>query len=955
MNQPPSLIQAAHLAVSHAFCFFLLFLLGACSAWAAPPTNDNFESAGVLAGFPVNTTGSNIEATLQGGEPDESGGDGNSSVWWRWTAPSSGWIEIHTFGSDVDTLLSVYTGSALDTLSLIAFNDDSTSAQSRVRFEAAAGELYSIQVSGFLNNTGAINLALLPSTTPQPLILNKITLSADVVNLREDSPVSITARIDFSGPNGLELALMTFSSDNGDLWQVQSEDEEMKLISGSPLAGVYETTFVFPPYRPPGYWSFRVFLMDDEGQQTTKGFMCHSLGCSGEPLPVGSSEGLRLLNDGPVDRGEPTMLSATVAPDPVELGAGPQNLTMTVQASDDMGVASVVADIYDPVGDYVGEIVASRVAGTPVSGTYRGEMTLPFTAPVGEYSIEYRVEDVSARILDTSLPWTVVPAGVQTSFRASQAKAPANDNFANGIVLPRSASVEVTGTTTAATIQAGEDEIPIVLGGEPYPRIFSTVWYQWTPEVSGWSRCHTGGSVSDTVLRVSTGVDLPSQVRVGWNDEADFETGATTGEQGSGLVFWAEKDVTYHITVGAFNPTEPGPFTLHLENGPLATPAAVPTALAINPEAVDVTDGEREISVLLSISSGEVATQGSAKIRFFPHLTGDSSVLFSDESLKWDTTGAMEVTMNSTMVIPRYAEPGNWQGVVLLEGSFGNLSFGSADSGMSYILPQAASKALEVSNRAVVDQEPPVLSETSVSPSDVNVTARSETLHVSVRLTDQLSGVSGAFLDLRMPSSNWLGLPMTLQSGTMLDGRWSVSFTIPHNWPSGDYDLSIEFFDRLGQTDFVNLRRSKVTGGGGYYAWAVESAAADKGFSFDERLADPSGDASSSGVRNLLCYAFDLDPFDVAVGPGFLPEITLVGNGGERRLSIRFLRRKGSEPELRYFPEFNSGDGVQWMPATGTPVVTDLGNTWEVVTIEDTVSVSSSAQRMARVRVIYAD
>ena len=97
MNQPPSLIQAAHLAVSHAFCFFLLFLLGACSAWAAPPTNDNFESAGVLAGFPVNTTGTNIEATLQGGEPGESGGDGNSSVWWRWTAPSSGWIEIHTF------------------------------------------------------------------------------------------------------------------------------------------------------------------------------------------------------------------------------------------------------------------------------------------------------------------------------------------------------------------------------------------------------------------------------------------------------------------------------------------------------------------------------------------------------------------------------------------------------------------------------------------------------------------------------------------------------------------------------------------------------------------------------------------------------------------------------------------------------------------------------------------
>ena len=121
MNQPPSLIQAARLVVPHTFCFFLLFLLGASSAWAAPPANDNFESAALLAGIPVNPTGSNIEATLQGGEPDETGGDGNSSVWWRWTAPSSGWIEINTFGRDFDTLLPVCRGGSLDAWAGIRF------------------------------------------------------------------------------------------------------------------------------------------------------------------------------------------------------------------------------------------------------------------------------------------------------------------------------------------------------------------------------------------------------------------------------------------------------------------------------------------------------------------------------------------------------------------------------------------------------------------------------------------------------------------------------------------------------------------------------------------------------------------------------------------------------------------------------------------------------------------
>ena len=193
-------------------------------------------------------------------------------------------------------------------------------------------------------------------------------------------------------------------------------------------------------------------------------------------------------------------------------------------------------------------------------------------------------------------------------------------------------------------------------------------------------------------------------------------------------------------------------------------------------------------------------------------------------------------------------------------------------------------------------------------------------------------------------------------SGTIFDGKWSGTLTIPRHWPSGVYVLGILVYDRLGRGDYVEVSRLTVTGGGGYYEWAVGLGKdADEPFAFDPRVAEPAGDAVGSGVPNLLCYAFDLDPFAVGDGPGFLPETTLVGTGSGRRLSIRFLRRKDSAPELRYLPEFSSGAGGSWVAASGNPVVTDLGDGWESVRIDDTVTVGSSARRMGRVRVVYTD
>jgi Ca2+-binding RTX toxin-like protein len=130
-------------------------------AQAAPPANDNFANPvdlnAISDGFLEST---NIEAGKETNEPDHAGNGGGHSVWYSWTAPANGSIPnlgIKLFG-DFDTLLAVYTGSAVDMLTEVASNDDIGSGGSSVSFSTTPGQTYAIAVDGFAGKTGRFNL-----------------------------------------------------------------------------------------------------------------------------------------------------------------------------------------------------------------------------------------------------------------------------------------------------------------------------------------------------------------------------------------------------------------------------------------------------------------------------------------------------------------------------------------------------------------------------------------------------------------------------------------------------------------------------------------------------------------------------------------------------------------------------------------------------------------------------
>ncbi|HKN81930.1 MAG TPA: NF038122 family metalloprotease, partial [Pyrinomonadaceae bacterium] len=125
-----------------------------------PPANDNFASAQTLTGCSGSATGTNVFATHEAGEPnhfqDNVGADrgGNRSVWYQWQAPSSGTATITTAGSGFDTVLAVYTGNSVGSLTVVGKGDDSaTDVTSTLTFAATAGTVYKIAVDGFNNQS----------------------------------------------------------------------------------------------------------------------------------------------------------------------------------------------------------------------------------------------------------------------------------------------------------------------------------------------------------------------------------------------------------------------------------------------------------------------------------------------------------------------------------------------------------------------------------------------------------------------------------------------------------------------------------------------------------------------------------------------------------------------------------------------------------------------------------
>lgn len=170
----------------------------------SPLVNDSYVNAVSMTGEVAATSGTNVGATRETGEPyhHPSSQIGGRSVWWSWTAAVDGVLQVNTNGSNFDTLLGIYTGSSVSGLSVIGADDDGGDGlASRLVVRVRQGVTYSIAVDGYGQSVGSIVLGL--SLQPLP----GIQISALSTVAKERGRVPATVRFTLSAPSLLPIAL----------------------------------------------------------------------------------------------------------------------------------------------------------------------------------------------------------------------------------------------------------------------------------------------------------------------------------------------------------------------------------------------------------------------------------------------------------------------------------------------------------------------------------------------------------------------------------------------------------------------------------------------------------------------------------------------------------------------------------------------------------------------------
>ncbi|MCC5790855.1 MAG: S8 family serine peptidase [Opitutales bacterium] len=131
---------------------------------AIPPANDDFNNPIILSGTDVTRQVNTFFASREEGEPKHWPNQGNGeTVWYNWTAPENGRTTLSTSGTFSSSIVAVYTGNAVDNLTLIS-SDGAANRPTSLTFEAIQGTTYRIAVEAWdipLTNV-PLNLQMVP-------------------------------------------------------------------------------------------------------------------------------------------------------------------------------------------------------------------------------------------------------------------------------------------------------------------------------------------------------------------------------------------------------------------------------------------------------------------------------------------------------------------------------------------------------------------------------------------------------------------------------------------------------------------------------------------------------------------------------------------------------------------------------------------------------------------------
>jgi hypothetical protein len=152
------------------------------------PANDDFARAKKVRSLPLRIRTTNLNATFEANEPDtEEVADNcstNDPTIWYSIKPTHNMVLRASVVGAIDTVLAVWTGTSLGSLTLIGCNDDTgiegQGYSSNVAWRAQGGTRYYIQVGGYEGETGPLMVNIVRGNPPaNDNFANAETIMAD--------------------------------------------------------------------------------------------------------------------------------------------------------------------------------------------------------------------------------------------------------------------------------------------------------------------------------------------------------------------------------------------------------------------------------------------------------------------------------------------------------------------------------------------------------------------------------------------------------------------------------------------------------------------------------------------------------------------------------------------------------------------------------------------------------
>lgn len=610
---------------------------------SAITSNDAFANRTTVTGDNGSDSASNAAATKESGEPNHAGNVGGKSLWWSWTAPEAGTFTVDTVGSSFDTLLAVYTGSNVSSLTIRGSDDDSGgNLVSRTVVQVTAGTTYAIAVDGYGAASGTVNLnhAFTPSPSlpsPPPSMSASDGTFSDRVRLEWTAGSGATS-YDVRRGTSANFASATLLGNTASLafddtsavpgttyryWIVSKNSTGTSLNPAGPDTGFRTAAMSNDNFVN------RALLTGSSASVTTSNSTATKEG--NEPNHADNAGGRSLwwrwtapsagtLTIDTIGSSFDTLLAAYTGPnlnvltsrgaDDDSAGNGLSRVAFAVTAGTEYQIA---VDGFAAASGTVKLQLAFQPTPTspsPASGlsasdnTFGDRIRVAWTAGSGATSYDiYRhttttfasatllanvtattYDDLSSAHGTVYFYWVVARNSAGTSAAAgpesgSHHSATQNDLFANRALLSGN-SVNASGDNLGAGKESGEPDHAGDSGG-------NSIWWSWTAPSAGTLTIDTFGSDFDTVLGVYTGTNVAALFPVASNDDFNGSTSRVSFVVTSGTV--------YQIAVDGYR-GEAGNVQLHLAFQPETMQANDDFAnrLTLNGEFLSITANNEE-------------------------------------------------------------------------------------------------------------------------------------------------------------------------------------------------------------------------------------------------------------------------------------------------------------------------------------------------------------------------